>query len=195
MREFRHGTESATIHLQPMVVTTALARLLRHSHAKVFLTVLLTVPGMTGPTGQSALSHAMGVASPVPEPLNRQCTMEETVQEPVWSCVLATLRNVPVCATKSTTLSKNYEITVCVSTSPSDPCVDAGFHPCYNDDVECTKVTDTEFVCGDCPRGMEGDGINCTGVNEVCIFIHAFQCTYIQDNATCDRCIPFSCST
>lgn len=62
---------------------------------------------------------------------------------------------------------------MCISTSPSDPCVDAGFHPCYNDDVECTKLSDTEFSCGDCPRGMEGDGINCTGINEVCIGVHS----------------------
>ena len=33
--------------------------------------------------------------------------------------------------------------------------------------MQCTKVIDTEFLCGDCPRGMEGDGIECTAVDEV----------------------------
>lgn len=107
MRAFKHEPENATVQLQPTVVPTALARLLRHNHAKVFLTVLSTVPGMSGPTGRSALSHAMEVASPVPEPLNQPCTMEESVQDPIWSCVLATLRNVPVCATKSTIPSQD----------------------------------------------------------------------------------------
>ena len=48
----------------------------------------------------------------------------------------------------------------------ADPCVDNG-HPCYNADINCTKLTDTTFKCGDCPRGMRGDGVHCNFVNEV----------------------------
>ena len=47
-----------------------------------------------------------------------------------------------------------------------DPCVDNG-HPCYSADINCTKLTDTTFECGDCPRGMRGDGVQCDFVNEV----------------------------
>ena len=50
--------------------------------------------------------------------------------------------------------------------SLTDPCIDNG-HPCFNDQVSCKKLTDTEFECGLCPRGMRGDGIECTPVNEV----------------------------
>ena len=48
----------------------------------------------------------------------------------------------------------------------ADPCVDDG-HPCFSEAVECAKVTDTEFSCGPCPRGMAGDGVVCVAVNEV----------------------------
>ena len=49
----------------------------------------------------------------------------------------------------------------------SDPCLDPEVYPCFSEAVVCTKVTDTEFECGDCPRGMEGNGIECTAVDEV----------------------------
>lgn len=47
-----------------------------------------------------------------------------------------------------------------------DPCKDNG-HPCFKADIECTKLSDTEFKCGPCPNGMSGDGRNCTPVDEV----------------------------
>ena len=49
----------------------------------------------------------------------------------------------------------------------TDPCVDNG-NPCF-EGVSCTKVTDTEFTCGACPRGLRGDGRGaegCLPVNE-----------------------------
>jgi hypothetical protein len=59
------------------------------------------------------------------------------------------------------------ESELCNTQACPDPCVDSGRHPCYSEAVVCTKISDTEFSCGDCPRGMEGDGINCTAVDEV----------------------------
>ena len=53
-----------------------------------------------------------------------------------------------------------------VNYSTLDPCIDNG-HPCYNQNITCTKITDTKFKCGDCPRGMRGDGVHCEFVNEV----------------------------
>lgn len=40
--------------------------------------------------------------------------------------------------------------------------------PCFGS-VECTKLTDTEFECGACPRGLRGNGRGpegCLPVNE-----------------------------
>ena len=41
-------------------------------------------------------------------------------------------------------------------------------NPCYSG-VECTtrpERTDVH-ICGPCPRGLSGDGLTCTGVDEV----------------------------
>ncbi len=48
----------------------------------------------------------------------------------------------------------------------TDPCIDNG-HPCFNEQVSCKKITDTDYECGACPRGMRGDGLHCAPVNEV----------------------------
>lgn len=45
----------------------------------------------------------------------------------------------------------------------ADPCIDG---PCY-DGVACTKVTDTEFQCDACPRGLRGDGRGQDGCQNV----------------------------
>lgn len=58
------------------------------------------------------------------------------------------------------------EMKECNTQACPDPCVDHG-HPCYSAAVKCKKITDTEFQCGECPRGMTGDGIECTAVAEV----------------------------
>ncbi len=58
------------------------------------------------------------------------------------------------------------EVRECNTQPCPDPCKDHG-HPCYSTAVSCTKITDTVFRCGECPRGMSGDGIRCTAVNEV----------------------------
>lgn len=59
------------------------------------------------------------------------------------------------------------EIRDCNAHACPDPCVDNG-HPCY-EDVACSKVTDVEYDCGACPRGLRGDGRDhdgCQPVNE-----------------------------
>lgn len=38
----------------------------------------------------------------------------------------------------------------------TDPCTDNG-HPCFSKDVSCDKLSDTEFECGACPRGLRGN--------------------------------------
>jgi hypothetical protein len=38
-------------------------------------------------------------------------------------------------------------------------------NPCYQK-AKCTALSETEYTCPPCPRGMEGDGTKCTAVNE-----------------------------
>ena len=45
-----------------------------------------------------------------------------------------------------------------------DPCLPD--NPCF-EDVECTRLSETQFECGKCPKWAHGDGINCEPVNEV----------------------------
>ena len=45
-----------------------------------------------------------------------------------------------------------------------DPCIPV--NPCF-EDVECTRLSDTEFECGSCPKWAQGNGIQCEPVNEV----------------------------
>lgn len=42
--------------------------------------------------------------------------------------------------------------------------------PCFND-----PYSDQGFECGDCPLGMEGNGVNCTDIDEVCSLLLKIQ--------------------
>jgi len=53
---------------------------------------------------------------------------------------------------------------------PINRCL-VGDPPCFKG-VECTSYKDGSFSCGKCPAGMQGDGIECTDINE---------CEIVQD--------------
>jgi hypothetical protein len=83
------------------------------------------------------------------------------------------------------------ESQLCNTQRCPDPCLDPEVYPCFSEAVECTKVTDTEFQCGDCPRGMEGNGTHCTAVNECDIADPCFpgaECIDHDDGYTCLEC-------
>ncbi len=65
----------------------------------------------------------------------------------------------------------------------ADPCRDLP-QACYPG-VTCTKVTDTEFECGACPRGHSGDGRSkdgCQPVNECADFAPCFPGASCEDH-------------
>ena len=64
--------------------------------------------------------------------------------------------------------SKNFSIyfLLLLHKTHADPCTP---NPCY-EGVECEKLSDTEYECGNCPEGMEGNGKSCSLVNEVCMY-------------------------
>lgn len=84
-----------------------------------------------------------------------------------------------------------FHVTLSVS-NYSDPCTDNG-HPCYGD-VPCTKLTDTEFQCGVCPRGLRGDGRGyngCLAVNEceeASPCFHGAECEDLLEGYRCGIC-------
>lgn len=78
------------------------------------------------------------------------------------------LCNVQPCPGELAHFPPLYTVSYCVTLHLllSDPCIDNG-HPCFNEHVTCHKITDIEFQCEGCPRGMRGDGVECSPVNEV----------------------------
>lgn len=74
----------------------------------------------------------------------------------------------------------------------ADPCMDNG-HPCFNQQVTCKKLNDTEFECGACLRGMRGNGRGpngCELVNECVEESPCFPGAVCQDMLEGYKCGP-----
>ena len=77
----------------------------------------------------------------------------------------------------------------------ADPCKDNG-HPCFNQNITCMKITDTEFECGACPRGLRGNGRGPNGCEYVDECFEASPCFSgdlchdLLEGYECNSCSP-----
>lgn len=180
VREPRRGTGSATILCHSTAETTAREHQQTSGSVRDFHPVPLTASGTSGRPGENVPSAAPTEHSFGRGHLSLQNTAGGNVRGRHRNPKSATPSAAQVCAPAffSGDFSLYFKASRILNRSFwwsfeslfhffSDPCLDPEVYPCFSEAVECTKVTDTEFECGDCPRGMEGNGIECTAVDEV----------------------------
>ena len=187
--------ETAPAHIQHlnMVGVTALVKLTRWRRV-LSSTVQWTASGSCLARGLVVVTRVMEVPNYACETSSRPSTAETIAPETEWKLKSVILRLVQVkglfCCWWYCLPIRHVVYCLC-----ADPCVDNG-HPCYGSQITCTKLNDTEFECGPCPRGMRGDGRGpngCQYVNEceeVSPCFPGATCTDLNEGYLCGDCPP-----